>query len=106
MNSLRSLSIKESSYEENCRAIPEGNEDENENEDDEDDNYNDNDNNKEEHEDGDEDNANTDNANEDVYDSIKKTTLSLLSKSMASWLDIDDINSNSNSNYGIENDEY
>ena len=104
MNLLQSLSIKESRRKENCRAIPEGKEDENENEDDEDDNYNDTEKDKEENEDGDEDNDNENDDNEDVYASIKKTTLLLLSKSMASCLDIDGSDSNKKSNYGTEND--
>ena len=78
IHSLRSLSIKESRHEENCRAIPEGNEDEDE--DDEDDKYND----EEEYEDGVENNGNADDDKEDAYDSILKPTLSLLSTSMAS----------------------
>ena len=100
IRSLQTLSDKENRHEEeNCSAIPEGNEDKDE--DDEDDHDTD----KEEIEGGEEDKGNADEDNADVYDSIEKTTLSLLSKSMTAWIDIDDDSeSNSNSNYDTENE--
>ena len=83
LQSLRSLSIQESRRheEQNCRAIPEGHDDE--------------------HEIDDGGDTDTGTAFDDdtvaVSDSIQNTTLSLLSQSLASWLDRDDSDSDSNS---------
>eukprot|EP00751_Fragilariopsis_kerguelensis_P030501 CAMPEP_0170922664 /NCGR_PEP_ID=MMETSP0735-20130129/10581_1 /TAXON_ID=186038 /ORGANISM="Fragilariopsis kerguelensis, Strain L26-C5" /LENGTH=153 /DNA_ID=CAMNT_0011322113 /DNA_START=1 /DNA_END=463 /DNA_ORIENTATION=+ len=80
MSSLQVQSDKEIRHEENCRAIPEGNEDEDEDEDD--------------------NNEGKDN----VDDSIQKMTISVSESSMASTnLDDSDSNSNSNSNNDTEN---
>ena len=86
MSSLQVLSNTEIRHEENCRAIPEGNEDEDEDEDD-----------------NDEGNDN-DNDNED--DSIEKITTSLSESSLAPTENDDsDSNSDSESNSDIENGE-
>ena len=106
MKSLQSLCIKKSRQKENCRALPEGNEDEDENEDDDDDQDNDNHTDEEEHEEAEEDNGTVDEDTEEDYDAVQKSTLSFLLKLMASWLDNrEDSGSDSNSNAGKENEE-